>query len=175
VGEAREVVHAAGLDALAGRAGSEQAPHPLARPLHHGGRGVDRPHVEPPLDQQDRVPPPGAAEVEHAGGGGAVVCAHQLREPVVGSAGGEPLHHLGALPEGIRHRSLSAYGCMPGGGRRQYTPASRWSQRTYPTISSTSERERRGCGGMSPNRQWCARTPRTTASTNAASAWCPGS
>lgn len=52
-----------------------------------------------------------------------------------------------------KYLSVSVFERGREAGVTQYTPASRCSQRTYCTISSTCSRETSGRGGMSPNLQ----------------------
>lgn len=56
----------------------------------------------------------------------------------------------------------------------QIRPATRWSQRIYAVIAAISSSFSPGTDGMSPKRQWWARTPSVTASRKATSAWWRG-
>ncbi len=59
-------------------------------------------------------------------------------------------------------------------GVAQKTPLAFWTSRMNRMMEAVRSRLTWGRAGMSPNRQWCCRTPIRTARWKAKSAWCRG-
>ena len=111
IAERGQVVHAADANAVCGCVGADDLGESHARPLDHGMRGVERPHIEAVLREQDGVAAASAAEVQDAHIRGSIILRHERHEPMIGVACGEVLDHVRLLPEAICH-GISPYCTM---------------------------------------------------------------